>query len=199
MDQDRTTRGVEDDVSVLLHRCRQGHPQAWRSMVEQFTPVVWTVAKSWGLRPSDCEDVCQSTWAHVVKSIDTIQRPERLRTWVVTVAKRESIKYKRSAAHQVPVADIESDVREPDDSGPEDVVVARADHWRVHAALRQLPGPQQALVRLLLSEPALTYDEISTRLNIPRGSIGPVRNRVLRRMRRLLEQDHLPTPQRHIA
>lgn len=184
-------------MSVLVRDCRRGRQQAWRSVVEEFTPVVWTVARSFGLPPGDCEDVCQSTWIQVFTGIDSIRRPERLRTWIVTVAKRESIKHLQFSAHHVLVPDLGCDVREPCGSGPEEVAVERADHRRVRAALLQLPGHHQALVRLLIRDPAPTYDEISARLNIPRGSIGPTRNRIMHRLRELLEQDQVLPPVHH--
>jgi hypothetical protein len=50
-----------------------------------------------------------------------------------------------------------------------------------HAALREafthLPPDGQRLIALLLSDPPLRYTEISARLGIPVGSIGPNRSR----------------------
>ena len=68
-------------------------------------------------------------------------------------------------------------------------MVERADHVRVRAALRKLPSLHQELLWMLISDPAPSYDEISRTLQIPRGSIGPTRRRVLLRMRELLEED----------
>ncbi len=174
----------------LLDGCRQGDQQAWREMVGQYTPLVWTVARSLGLRPADCEDVCQSTWTQLVRSIDTIAQPDRLSTWIVTVARREAIKHLRSCAGQVPVAVVEPAEERCAASGPEDTVVARLDGRRALAALRALPSHQRQLIELLISEPAPTYDQISVRLSIPRGSIGPTRGRILAAMQVYLEADH---------
>lgn len=173
----------------VLERCRQGHQQAWREVIDQYTPLVWTVARSLGLRPVDCEDVCQATWTHLVRSIDTIQQPDRLSMWIVTVARREAIKHLRSYMHLVPVADLEPTEDRGGDSGPEDTVVARLDGRRALAALRALPTQQRQLIELLLSEPAPTYDQISIRMSIPRGSIGPTRGRILAAMQVFLETD----------
>ena len=38
-------------------------------------------------------------------------------------------------------------------------------------------------MRLLTTDPPLSYDEISRILDIPRGSIGPLRQRCLERLR----------------
>jgi DNA-directed RNA polymerase specialized sigma24 family protein len=57
-----------------------------------------------------------------------------------------------------------------------------------HAALReafgQLPPGCQQLLALLIHDPALSYAQISARLGIPVGSIGPTRRRCLDKLRR---------------
>ena len=56
------------------------------------------------------------------------------------------------------------------------------------AALREafleLPSGGQRLIAMLLEDPPLPYAEISVRLGIPVGSIGPKRSRYLDKMRR---------------
>jgi RNA polymerase sigma factor (sigma-70 family) len=177
------------EQAVVFQCCRGGVEGAWNSVVEEFTPLVWSVAKSFGLLPDDCADICQSTWAHAITSIDRIRQPDRFRTWIVTVAKRESIKHLQFTSRHVLVADVETGVAGVDHRGPEEVVVERADHGRVRAAVRRLPRLHQDLLRMLIWDPAPSYDEISARLGIPRGSIGPTRRRVLLRMRELLEEE----------
>jgi DNA-directed RNA polymerase specialized sigma24 family protein len=54
----------------------------------------------------------------------------------------------------------------------------------LHAAFLALPSGGQRLIALLLEEPPLPYAEISVRLGIPVGSIGPNRRRYLNKMRR---------------
>lgn len=185
----------EAQQAVVFQNCRGGVEGAWNSVVEEFTPIVWSVAKSFGLLPDDCADICQSTWAHAVTSIDRIRQPARFRTWIVTVAKRESIKLRQFTSRHVLVADVE---RGADLCGPEEVAVERADHLRVRAALSRLPSLHQELLWMLISDPPPSYDEISRTLHIPRGSIGPTRARALVRMRELLEEDS-PAPEFRVA
>ena len=49
--------------------------------------------------------------------------------------------------------------------------------------MTELPEKRRELLLLLLADPPLSYDEISARLGIPRGSIGPTRARALEQLR----------------
>ncbi len=57
-----------------------------------------------------------------------------------------------------------------------------------HAALREafmhLPPGSRQLIALLVQDPPVPYAEISARLGIPVGSIGPSRSRCLEKLRR---------------
>ena len=57
-----------------------------------------------------------------------------------------------------------------------------------HAALREafaaLPPSGQQLIALLLQDPPVSYAEVSVRLGIPIGSIGPTRRRYVDKLRR---------------
>ena len=54
----------------------------------------------------------------------------------------------------------------------------------LRAALAELPPRCRRLLTLLLTDPPLSYAEISVIMRIPQGSIGPKRARCLERLRR---------------
>ena len=62
-------------------------------------------------------------------------------------------------------------------------------HAALRGALTQLPPPCLHLIALLIQDPPLPYAQISVRLGIPVGSIGPSRRRCLGKLRR-----HRPSP-----
>src|SRR6266702_3871358 len=65
------------------------------------------------------------------------------------------------------------------------VTTTRRECGRVlRAAFTHLPPDGQRLIALLIADPPLSYAEISARLGIPVGSIGPNRSRCLAKMRR---------------
>jgi len=168
----------------LVSRCRAGDQRAWDELVRICTPLVWTVARSFGLRPADCEDVAQLTWMRVVKNIDSLREADKVATWIATTARREALRLVSRSGRDVPAGDGSSFGEITDTGGtPEEVVLSRADEAVVMAAFRLLPREHQELLGMLIAEQPSSYQEISAALRIPRGSIGPARARILRRLR----------------
>lgn len=63
-------------------------------------------------------------------------------------------------------------------------LLAAERHAALRQALGQLPPGCRQLLALLLEDPPLSYAQISARLGIPVGSIGPSRRRCLDQLRR---------------
>ena len=57
-------------------------------------------------------------------------------------------------------------------------------------ALEQVSPACQQLLRLMIADPPLSYDEISAVLDMPKKSIGPTRQRYLQRMRIIIDTVH---------
>jgi hypothetical protein len=57
-------------------------------------------------------------------------------------------------------------------------------HAALHEAFTRLPPGCQRLIAVLMEDPPVPYAQISARLGIPIGSIGPSRRRCLERLRR---------------
>jgi hypothetical protein len=54
----------------------------------------------------------------------------------------------------------------------------------LRGAFSRLPPDGQQLIAMLITDPPVAYTEISARLGIPVGSIGPKRRRCLDKLRR---------------
>ncbi|EQD87934.1 RNA polymerase sigma 70 [Saccharopolyspora erythraea D] len=183
-----TAREPRTEPSPLVDRCRRGDRRAWNELVRCYSPVIWTVARSYELSPPDCEDVCQMTWQRLVEHLPRLHRADRIRPWLVTVAKREAIRNRRVRIRTVPVAD-PTEVgpgRAAAGATPEEVAVTHDRDREVLAAFRLLPEKHQALLGMLVSDPGTSYDDVAQALRMPRGSVGPTRMRVLARMRDML-------------
>ncbi|MBK6872675.1 MAG: sigma-70 family RNA polymerase sigma factor [Kineosporiaceae bacterium] len=69
---------------------------------------------------------------------------------------------------------------------PDDWLEAHRVQQVIRHAVSLLHGRERALVELLLQPDPPSYIEISRRLGMPLGAVGPVRQRALRRLRTVL-------------
>ena len=71
---------------------------------------------------------------------------------------------------------------------PEEVLAAWSRQESLGSAMRRLPTRCRDLLTLIfLDRDEPSYDTIGERLGIPKGSIGPTRNRCLQQLRAILE------------
>lgn len=185
-----------DDLSddELLKECRRGQQAAWSTLVRRFQRIVYTVPYRAGLSPEAADDVFQNTFASLVKHLDRIEDGSRIRAWLVTTAKRETLDAlaanKRTAARMQSTAGDDDDLLDqvPDlQRLPEALMSELQQHDRVRAAVDRLdPRSRQFVELAFLQEEPVPYSEIARRLGIPEGSIGPTRARCLAKLRALL-------------
>jgi RNA polymerase sigma factor (sigma-70 family) len=171
-------------VADLVAGARNDDRQAWDALVERYAPLIWSICRRYGISGPAAEDVAQHVWLSLVESLNNLRDPAALPGWISTTTRRECCRIRRV---QDPVAG--------DTQVLENLPVEQAktvDHELLtaerHATLREafarLPLPSQRLLTLLVADPPVPYAEISARLGIPVGSIGPNRSRSLDRLRR---------------
>jgi RNA polymerase sigma factor (sigma-70 family) len=190
---------VYDELSdeELLRRCREGQQAAWSTLVRRFQRLVYTVPRRAGLSDAQAADVFQVTYSRLFENIDRIDDGSRVRAWLVTTARRETLRLLKEGSRIVDLAGS----RTADDDDGEDPFARIADtaplpdallddlqqQHRVREALDRLdPRSRQLLELLFLQEEPLPYGEIAARLGIAEGSIGPTRARALEKLRRLM-------------
>jgi RNA polymerase sigma factor (sigma-70 family) len=182
-----TDQARDDSVLTdLVARARRGDTQAWNALVARYAPLISSICRRHRLGQADAEDVSQSVWLRVVAQLDKIREPAALPGWIATTTRRECGRVVRAASgpHAVFYAlDAENMPDEQAEVAGQELLAAER-----RAALREaftdLPGAWQQLVTELTMDPPRPYAEVSARLGIPVGSIGPTRSRCLDRMRR---------------
>jgi RNA polymerase sigma factor (sigma-70 family) len=180
---------MEEDVSpvtALVVAAAAGDEQAWCRLVDRYAPLLACVIRGFRLTTSETEDVAQTVWLRLVEHLDSLQEPQAIPRWIITIARRESIRYLSTQRRLRP--------NDPLDPQYEAVAVVAVDpdeglfrterHEVLLAGLADLPQRQRELLVLLLTDPQPSYAEISRRTGIPVGSIGPTRARALERLRR---------------
>lgn len=172
---------------ALMTQAATGDQRAWERLVDQYARLVWAVTRSFRLSDSDASDVSQTTWLRLLEHIDRID-PVRVGAWLVVTTRRECMRVLALRKRMVLTYD-ESALEALPSGGPEldERLLANERAGDVRRALQSLPERWQHLMSMLMADPPLSYAEISERLNLPIGSIGPMRGRCLDKLRVLLE------------
>ena len=172
----------------LVAAAGDGDEQAWEGLVDRFGGLVWSVARAHGLSAADAADVSQTAWLRLVEHLSRIRDPERVGSWLASTARHEALRVLRRAGRELPVGDEEELVPRGAVVEPPDAhVLASEWHAVLWKAFAALPARCQRLLRVLIAEPAPSYQEVAAALQMPIGGIGPTRARCLRQLRRLAD------------
>jgi RNA polymerase sigma factor (sigma-70 family) len=173
-------------TAELVAGIRAGDESAWRAMTGQYEPLLRWLARRCGLSAEDAGDAVQLTWLRCVEHIDQLTDAGKLNTWLVTICRRECIRMATRARREVPLD--ATDLTRLIDDGHE-----ACDPWaetalrdqcnRLYLAIMALPGRQRAVLVELLRREDQSYLDLSRRLGLPVGSIGPTRQRAVSRLR----------------
>lgn len=183
---------ADPSTSNLVRDAAGGDQGAWNQLVERYSRLVWAVARGHRLAHADSADVFQTTWLRLVEHLGRLRDPEQLAGWLSTTARHESLRVLRMGRRERPddVANGRESNRQGD-PGPEPALLAHEERATVAAAFTRLSERCQALLRLAVAEPGMSYADIAQALGIPVGSIGPTRGRCLQQLRRLLDEPQL--------
>ncbi len=88
--------------SELVAACRRGDEDAWQVLVTRYQRLIYTIPIRAGLDAETAAEVFQFVFTKLYQSLPAIDRTDRIRAWLVTTAKRETIRLVRQAA-KVPV------------------------------------------------------------------------------------------------
>ncbi|HWE92270.1 MAG TPA: sigma-70 family RNA polymerase sigma factor [Pseudonocardiaceae bacterium] len=175
--------------AACLVAARSGDRGALDALVVDLTPLVWHVARGHGLDRTRAEDVVQTVWLTLLRSLNAIAEPRALARWLITTTRREAQRGRVHGDHEAPLADEILASLATDDGLPEPELLRSERNGQLWSAFRQLPARCQELLRLTVLAGRVEYREVAEALRMPRGSIGPTRGRCLANLRGLLDAE----------
>jgi RNA polymerase sigma-70 factor (ECF subfamily) len=176
-----------------LRRCLDHKPGAWNDFVDRFLGLIYHVIhhtahlRSTPLKPEDIEDLASEVLLQIVANDYAVLRQFRcnasMATYLTVIARRICVHElaRRGAAREVqPAGEAQLDV-EDEEQRPVAGGLERLEE--VEKLLSKLPSREREVVRLHYIE-GRTYEEISTELNIPVNTIGPILSRARKKLRK---------------
>jgi RNA polymerase sigma factor (sigma-70 family) len=191
---DLAVRPVRD----LLAAAGRGDEAAWSDLVERYAPLVWGVISAYRLPRADAADINQTIWLRLVENLGRIREPAALPGWIVTTTRNECLRVLRSDARVRPydpldpagTAPVEASLGSAQRATDEDLLSAER-RQALRDGFATIPARCQLLLRLLLEDPPPSYQDVSEKLRIPVGSVGPTRARCLHKLRQCPALAHL--------
>jgi RNA polymerase sigma-70 factor (ECF subfamily) len=157
---------------LTLARAQRGDRAAQTALVERYQrPVFALLSRMVGARRAPVEDLAQETFLRVLRALPDFEArgPARLSTWILTIATRLALDFRRQPA------------RRPEEAAaaggapsalplPDDDAHRRAVAVALAEAVEALGAPFRAAF-LLREVHGLSYDEISRALDIDAGTV----------------------------
>lgn len=192
------------DHHDLIARCRRGDNRAWHQLVHHYARLVHSIPVRYGLTAAEVDDVGQEVFLALAQGLHQLDDPQSLPAWLMTTARRYSWRALQRRKREAPLAESDlatTELSALDGQGVTDTpplnrplpsMAELLQGWQqqetLATGLERLGERCRALLTLIFLDPTEpSYDEISSRLTLPKGSIGPTRNRCLQQLRTILE------------
>ncbi len=182
------------EVGALVQAAVDGDAAAWKALVEGLSPLVWSVVRAHRLSDADGHEVYQTVWFRFAQHLGRIREPDKAGSWLASTARNECLKVIRNLTRLLPTDDPQVLDRASEDRTPEQSLIDAEDQADEARRIRllwqefeELGDRCRQLLRVLMASPPPSYVEVSVALGIAVGSIGPLRQRCLRRLRARLD------------
>lgn len=184
---------MQDSEATLLLTARQGDPQAFSALVEQYQTPVYNLCYRMLNNTGDADDAAQETFLRAYKSMKKYDDSRSFATWLMSIAAHYCIDQLRKrrmtivSTEDLPYFEVVD--RNP---GPESMMTQHQEQDNVRKLLHTLnPVDRAAVVMYYWNE--LSYQEISQALNLTESA---VKSR-LHRARRSLAQTWIDQQQKN--
>jgi len=178
--------------NTLVRECLSGNRKAWEQLVQRYSRLIYGVALRRGLGEEDAADVFQTVCVKLLANLEKLKDDQHLIGWMITTAKHECShllrqKYRQHTSFSQTTGDSKLDSLAAEDGLPMDMVIQLEEEHLVRLAVEDLNLRCRQLIELLyLDNPPASYADVSARLDIPSGSIGPTRARCLKGLKEKL-------------
>ena len=182
------------DDPRLVSACLNGDADAWAALIAKYQRMIYSVPLRYGAQPHDAADIFQQVCVELFSRLGDLRKIESLRSWLLTVAAHQSLRWKQMRLRNDQPLDAGEDDQTPieiPDAAPlaSDQMVQIEREQALRESVDLLSGRCAKLIRMLFyGDEPLPYAEVAGRLGLATGSIGFIRGRCIERLRKLLAE-----------
>jgi RNA polymerase sigma factor (sigma-70 family) len=174
----------------IVAECLAGNEHAWSALLDRYKNLIYSIPLRYGAPPQDAADIFQAVCLDLFNELPRIRDAEALQGWLIRVTTHKCYHWRRSQLSQDSDLDeLNAESLSPQHAISPDVLAAVEREQMVREAIARLPERCREMIELLFFEhPPVPYHDIARRLNLATGSIGFIRGRCLKRLKKLLEE-----------
>jgi len=180
---------LNESETDLVSRCQDGDTEAFRTLVEQYSRVLFGTAYLMTRDRGIAEDAVQAALEQMWKKLPSLRRNGSLKAWLVRIVINEVNQQRRRK--RLPTMPLEQAPEIPDDPPEiETLLFHDEEHRRLRQALEALPVEQrEAVVLRYFSD--LTVPEVAEVMGEREGTIKSRLSRALDRLGEVLRKDEI--------
>ena len=171
----------------LVRECIAGSEEAWRALIFKYKNLIFSIPVKYGFSTEDSTDIFQAVCLDLLSELPKLRKVKALPKWIMQVTAHKCF-HRKQQQQRTEVLDPAS--KEFDKSTPSramEILREAEDEQSLRQAMAELPPRCRELVHMLFyDEPVRPYQEIAASLGIAVGSIGFIRQRCLKRLRKHL-------------
>lgn len=179
--------GWPDDQ--LVQGCLAGDQAAWEALIRKYQRLIYSIPYRYGATPDHAADIFQAVCMELYAELPKLRKTGSLRSWLMTVTARQSLKWKRGQARFDPgELDLAAEADPLALAGPEWVKQTERAQLVSEAVARINDRCRTLIERLFFDDPPRPYEEVARELGLATGSMGFTRGRCLEKLRQALEE-----------
>jgi RNA polymerase sigma factor (sigma-70 family) len=172
----------------IVSECLSGDERAWSALLDRYKNLIYSIPLRYGAPHQDAADIFQAVCLDLFNALPRLRDAEALQGWLIRVTMHKCYHWRRSQAEGE--SDLDGEHVENitcTQAIPADMLAELEREQMVREALVHLPPRCREMIELLFFEqPPVPYNEVARRLNLATGSIGFIRGRCLKRLKKLL-------------
>lgn len=178
------TDDIRTQANALARRYFAGDDRLLPELMDIYRALVEAAARRILRSSTDVEDAVQETWLSFVRNGHAIHDRDRVGAWLWAVSQNNARRILRQAKRMGAAGDALSVGADRAEVIDFDLALVQNERiMALGAAAESLTDSDRRILDLFLDERDLDYREISALSGRPIGSLGPTRERIIRKMR----------------
>jgi RNA polymerase sigma factor (sigma-70 family) len=173
----------------LVEACLKGDAGSWETLLERYKRLIYSVPVRFGFDHDDRHEIFQNVCLEILKNMPSIRDAGKLRSWILTIAIRESNDLlRRKYVERDKIGAVLEKPRTERTVDTLNIYLAAEKEAILREAVAEMPSRCRALIEMLFfSEPPVDYGKAAEAVGLSKDSIGSIRLRCLDQLKRILE------------